>query len=142
MSTQISVFTAAFFTMVKTWRQLQYPAVREQRDKLCHIQVVIVYLLTCVGLSATPWTVARQAPLSMGFPRQGLWSGLLFSPPGGLSDPRIKPASPAAPALRVDSTAEPPGNLTSRNGLFPLGLRRSRLSSYENTWRKQTHISK
>ena len=94
MSTQISVFTAAFFMMVKTWRQLQCPAVREQRDKLSHIQVVVVYLLTCVGLSATPWTAAHQAPLSMGFPRQGHWSGVPFSPPGGLSDPRIKPASP------------------------------------------------
>ena len=40
-----------------------------------------------VQLFATPWTVAQQAPLSMGFPRQEYWSGLLFSPPGDLPDP-------------------------------------------------------
>ena len=39
-------------------------------------------------------TVAHQAPLSMGFPRQEYWSGLLFSPPGDLSNPGIKPTSP------------------------------------------------
>jgi len=43
----------------------------------------------------TPWTVARQAPLSMGFPRQEYWSGLLFPSPGDLPNPQIKPASPA-----------------------------------------------
>ena len=50
---------------------------------------------TCVQVFATPWTVARQAPLSMGFSRQEDWSGLPFPPPGGLPDPGIKPASPA-----------------------------------------------
>ena len=143
MSTQISVFIAAFFIMVKTWRQLQWPAVREQIDELCYIQTVVVYLLSCVGLSSTPWTVACQAPLSMGFPRQKYWSGLPFSPPGGLSDPRIEPASPAAPALQVDSLLlSHEGTLHLHNGLFPLGLKRIRLSSHENTWRKQKHISK
>ena len=43
----------------------------------------------------TPWTVACQAPLSMGFPRQEYWSGLPFPPPGDLSDPGIKTLSPA-----------------------------------------------
>ena len=43
----------------------------------------------------TSWTVAIQAPLSMGFPRQESWSGLPFPSPGDLSDPEIKPASPA-----------------------------------------------
>ena len=42
-----------------------------------------------------PGTVAHQAPLSMGFPRQEHWSGLLFPSPGGLPDPRIEPTSPA-----------------------------------------------
>ena len=40
---------------------------------------------------ATPWTVAHQAPLSMGFCRQEYWSGLPFPPPGTISDPGIKP---------------------------------------------------
>ena len=49
---------------------------------------------------ATPWTVARQAPLSVEFSRQEYWSGLPFPSPGDLPDPGIKPASPA---LQVDS---------------------------------------
>ena len=45
--------------------------------------------------SATPWTVAQKAPLSMGFPRQEYSSGLPFLSPGDLPNSRIKPASPA-----------------------------------------------
>ena len=55
----------------------------------------------------TPWTVARQAPLSMGFSRQEYWSGLPFPSPGDLPNPGIEPGSPA---LQVDSLpSEPPG---------------------------------
>ena len=43
----------------------------------------------------TPWTVAHQAPPSMGFSRQEYWSGLPFPSPGDLPDPGIKPGSPA-----------------------------------------------
>ena len=50
---------------------------------------------SCVQLFVTPWTVACQAPLSMGFPRQECWSGLPFPSLGDLPDPRIKPVSPA-----------------------------------------------
>ena len=52
---------------------------------------------------ATPWTVARQAPLSVGFPRQRYWSGLPFPPPGDLPDPGIEPTSPVSPGLQMDS---------------------------------------
>ena len=45
--------------------------------------------------SATPWMVAHQAPLSMGFPRQEYWSGLPFLSPGNLLDPGIKSEFPA-----------------------------------------------
>ena len=56
---------------------------------------------------ATPWTVAHQAPPSMGFSRQEYWSGLPFPSPGYLPDPGIKPSSPA---LQADIlTSEPPG---------------------------------
>ena len=48
-----------------------------------------------VQLFLTPWTVTRQAPLSMGFPRQKYWGGLPCPPPGDLPDPGIKPGSPA-----------------------------------------------
>ena len=43
--------------------------------------IVIVKSLSCVQLFATPWTVAHQAPLSMGFSRQEYWSGLPFPSP-------------------------------------------------------------
>ena len=49
------------------------------------------------------WTVAHQAPLSMGFSRQEYWSGLACFPPGDLPDPGITPMSPASSALQVDS---------------------------------------
>ena len=44
---------------------------------------------------AVPQTVAHQAPLSMGFPRQEYWSGLTFPFPGDLPDPGMEPVSPA-----------------------------------------------
>ena len=56
-------------------------------------------LLSCVRLFATPWTVACQASLSMGFSRHEYWNGLPFLSPGDLPDPGIKPASPVSPAL-------------------------------------------
>ena len=46
-----------------------------------------------VSLFVTLWTVARQAPLSMGFSRQEYWSGLPWPPPGDLPDPGIQPTS-------------------------------------------------
>ena len=55
--------------------------------------------LSCVQLFATLWTLARQAPLSMGFSQQGYWSGLPCPPPGDLPDLGIKPVSLTSPAL-------------------------------------------
>ena len=52
-----------------------------------------------VGFLATPWTVAHQGPLSMGFSRQKYWSELPFLSPGYLPDPGIEPTSLAPPAL-------------------------------------------
>ena len=54
----------------------------------------------------TPWTVAHQAPQSMGFSRQEYWSGLPFPSPGDLPDPGIEPESPALAGRFF--TAEPP----------------------------------
>ena len=67
----------------------------------------VVQLLSRVQLFATPWTIAYQAPLSMGFSRQEYWSGLPFPSPGDLPDPGIKPASPALACGFF--TTEPPG---------------------------------
>ena len=47
-----------------------------------------------ISSSVTPWTIALQHPLSMGFPRQEYWSGLPFPSPGDLPDPGIEPRSP------------------------------------------------
>ena len=57
-------------------------------------------MLSRVQFFVTSWTVASQAPLSMGFSRQEYWNGLPFLPPGDLPDPGIKPESPA---LQADS---------------------------------------
>ena len=64
--------------------------------------------LSRVRLLMTPWTAARQAPLSMGFPRQEYWSGLPFPSLGDLPDPGIEPVSPALQASSLWlSTREP-----------------------------------
>ena len=57
--------------------------------------------------SVTPWTVACQAPLSIGFPKQEYWSGLPFPSPGDLSEPGIELASPALAGGFF--TTKPPG---------------------------------
>ena len=62
-------------------------------SKMCC--AVLVFSRSVVPDSATPWTVARQAPLSMGFSRQEYWSGLPCPPPGELPDPGIEPMSHA-----------------------------------------------
>ena len=74
-----------------------------------------VPLLSHVLRFCDPWTVARQAPLSMGFPRQEweYWSGLSFPPPGNLLGPRIKPVSPSLQAdffffLLLEPSGKPP----------------------------------
>ena len=71
-----------------------------------HVKVK-VKTLSRVPLFVTPWTVAYQAPLSMGFSRQEYWSGLPFPSPGDLPDPGIEPRSPAFQADAL--TTEPPG---------------------------------
>ena len=75
---------------------------------LCVCMCVCVCVIhSVVSDSVTPWTVACQAPLSMGFSRQEYWSGLPFLSPGDLPDPGIKPRSPA---LQADSlSSEPSG---------------------------------
>ena len=66
-----------------------------------------VQLLSRVQLFVTPWTVASQVLLSMGFSRQEYWSGLPFPSPGDLLNPGTEPGSPA---LQVNSLLSgPPG---------------------------------
>ena len=71
---------------------------------------MIVCVLSRVRFFVTPWTAARQAPLSMRFPRQGYWSVLPFPSPGDLPNSKIETSSPASPALAGEFfTTEPPG---------------------------------
>ena len=63
--------------------------------------------LSRVQLFAAPWTVAYQAPASMGFSRQEYWSGLPFPSPGDVPKLGIEPRSPAFQADAL--TSEPPG---------------------------------
>ena len=68
---------------------------------------VVAWLLSPVLLFATSWTVACQAPLSKGFPREEYWSGLPFPSPRILLNPGVEPTSPALAGGLF--TAEPPG---------------------------------
>ena len=86
--------------------------------------ILKVKSLRRVQLFATPWTVAYEAPLSMGFSRQECWSELPFPSPGDLPNPGIKPGSPA---LRVDALpSEPPGKPYTRKSQDKLKLYRGR----------------
>ena len=81
----------------------------EKRKRMC-----VQLLRSCPTLRS--WTVAQQAPLSMGSSRQESWSGLPFPPPGDLPDPGIEPASPVSPTLQADFfTPEPPGKPRKEN---------------------------
>ena len=73
--------------------QRQYSALfksTELRDRC--VRVLICF--SCVRLFVTLWTVACQAPLSMGFSKQEYWSGLSFPSPGDLPNPGIEPGCP------------------------------------------------
>ena len=63
------------------------------------VQFCVLSCFSCVRLFMTPWTVAHQALLSMGFSKQEYWSGLLCPPPGDLPDPGIESVSLMSPAL-------------------------------------------
>ena len=84
-----------------------------------------------VRLFMTPWTVAHQAPLFMGFLKQEYWSGLSITPPGDLPNPGVKPMSLAPPALAGRFfTTVPPGKT---------GLNRKRRVK---TWLETQHLKK
>ena len=71
------------------------------------MDMFVLCRFSCVRLFVNPWTVACQAPLSMGFSMQGYWRGLPCPPSGDCPNPGIKPRSPT---LQVDSLpSELPG---------------------------------
>ena len=77
------------------------PGSQDQRPCLlsCRVSRAMPSRFSRVQLFATPWTVAHQAPLSMGFFRQKYWSGLPCPPPGDLPDPGMETVSLLSPAL-------------------------------------------
>ena len=88
---------------------------------------IVAVVVSRIQLFATPRTVARQAPLSMGFSREEYWSGLPFPSPGDLPDPGIKPRSPA---LQADAlTSEPPGQPSSLTWSIPWTEKPDKLQS-------------
>ena len=84
---------------------------------------VVVYLLSCVRLYTTPWTVPCQASLSTEFSRQEYWSRLTFPSPGDLPNPGIEPASPALAGgfFITEPPRKPRGCLTSTRSYHFLG---------------------
>ena len=84
-----STLAGRFFTISTTWEAL---------SPVVFIGSGGLVAKSCPSL-VTPWTVACQAPLSMGFFRQEYWSGVPFSLSGDLPDPGVKPMSLASPAL-------------------------------------------
>ena len=74
-------------TRLSDWTELR--GLKEQPAKpSCLLLATCLCMLSHVQLFTTPWTVAHQAPLSVGFPRWEYWSGLPFPPPGESSRPR------------------------------------------------------
>ena len=88
---------------------------------------VLCLVLSCVRLFETPWTVAREDPLSMGFSRQEYWSGLPLPSPGDLPDPEIEPGSPTLQANSLPS--EPPGIILSLAPIYSLKRKRDHFIS-------------
>ena len=88
------------------WRSLRYIV------GPCHLLFIWWFLTKLCLTLETPWTVARQASLFMGFSRQEYWSGLPFPSPGDLPNTGIEPKSPSLastdsfPLGRLGSTAE------------------------------------
>ena len=95
------------------WLHFTFSQVEDMSTCVCVCVCVCVYVFSHQVLSnsfVTPWTVAHQASLSMGFPRQEYWSGLPFPSPGKLSNPGTEHASPASPELAAGFfSTEPPG---------------------------------
>ena len=82
--------------------------------KHARVRAFVLGLFSCVRLFATLWTIAHQAPVSMGFSRQEYWSGLPFPSPGDLLNPGIELVVLVSPALQADSLPAEPGSMNYR----------------------------
>ena len=90
----------------KTKNFAVWPPEQANTEDLAHNNVSVLSPFSHVQLSATPWAVARQAPLSIGLPRQEYWTGLPFPLPGDIPHPGIQPGSSAVQAGSLPT--EPP----------------------------------
>ena len=107
-----------------------------RRDFKCQTVQRHTCALSPIQLFATN-SVARQPPLSMGFPRQESWGGLPFPPPGESSNPEIEPVSPALTGGFF--TIEPPGKLYSK-GMFPFTQTSTSVKwSWKIGWQERWH---
>ena len=108
--TELSRGMGASYSMFKLLIERIFPAWMEHE-----MVKVKVKSLSRVLLFATPWTVAYEAPWSVEFSRQEYWSGLPFPSPGDLSNPGIKPGSPALQAdiYRLSQSNQAPKTISS-----------------------------
>ena len=110
---------------------------------LCMVVVGGLVAQSCPSLEI-PWTVAHQAPLSMGFSRREYWSDLPFPSPGDLPDPGIKPRSPALHAdyllieLPEKPLITPGGGLVSKYVLLRAGDGQGGLACCDSWGRKES----
>ena len=87
----------------RNWVRNPHLEQREQQSWVCYggMHACMLRSFSHVQLFKTPWTVACQAPLSMGFSRPEHWSGLPCPPPGDLPDPGIESESLTSPGLAL-----------------------------------------
>jgi len=88
-----------------------------------NLRVCMLSHFSCVQLFVTLWTVACQAPLSMGFSRQEYWRGLPCPPPGDLPYPGIKPVSPALEGRFFTTSTTWEAQASHNRNLFSLSWR-------------------
>ena len=113
--------------------QTHAPALRVQSRSPCCCLIA----KSCLTL-VTPWTVAHQAPLSMGFPRQENWNGWPFPSPGDLSDPGIELLSPVLEG-DILSTGQPE-NLFETICLAYVLEEEEIFSFYQSLWEEMESI--
>ena len=113
--------------LMRKWRHpFKRKHQRNNQQKQEPSSLYLIHSLSHVQLFATPWTVAHQAPPSMGFSRQEYWSGFPLPSPGDLPNSGIEPGSPTFQADAL--TSERPGKNVSlgRNNFVPLPWKEAR----------------
>ena len=95
VTSEIACITVSLTAMISLARLPVSLTLKKKKKTFLNQISACVKLLILIRLFATPWTVAYQAPLSMGFSKQWYWSGLPFPSRGDLPHPGIEPRSPA-----------------------------------------------